>query len=41
MTGRQAVTVREVQGHHVNSGEDVDRGHFVRPHVGDVANRRS
>ena len=27
--------------HHINSGEDVDRGHFDRPHVGDVANRRS
>ena len=26
---------------HINSGEDVDRGHFDRRHVGDVANRRS
>ena len=27
--------------HHINSGVDVGRGHFDRPHVGDVANRRS
>ena len=27
--------------HHINSGVDVDRGHFDRPHVGDVASRRS
>ena len=27
--------------HHIISGEDVDRGHFDRPHAGDVANHRS